>query len=352
MNIVNKSFRFTAIAIALALAVACSAPIKPPPNLTNASATPALESPVEGLTGEQAATLRSVQKVDDYPLFTMQYKGSYEAMVIQPEQFADNVKWSCSLFAALGDPNGRLYGRNFDWSNSPAALVFTSPPDGYASASMVDLAYLFTAAEAWSLTELPLADRKPLLQAPLLPFDGMNDRGLVVGMAAVPTSAPPRDPAKRTLGSVRVIREMLDHASSVDEAVAVLSKYNIDMQGGPPIHYLIADATGRAVLVELVKEKVTVIQSEGPWHLATNFLRSDAGGNGLGNCWRYDKIYQRLDESGGRMAPHNALDLLSDVSQSSTQWSIVYGLSTGSITVAMGRQYGEPHTFHLERVGP
>lgn len=372
MNIGSKLIRGIAITFVLALAVACRTPIAPP-NLTNASITPiapasasltpadtavasiapTLESSVVGLTGEQVATLRSAQKVDDYPLYTVQYHGSYEATVIGPEQFADDSpRWGCSLFAAMGDPNDRLYGRNFDWSYSPAALVFTSPADGYASASMVDLAYLFTPTQARSLSELPLRDRKPLLQAPLLPFDGMNDQGLVVGMAAVPTSAPPRDPAKKTVGSLRVIREMLDHARNVDEAVDVMRKYNIDMEGGPPIHYLIADAMGRAVLVELVQGKVTVIRNETAWHLATNFLRSEAGGNGLGHCWRYDKIYQRLDESGGRMTSQGALDLLSDVSQDSTQWSIIYGMSTGSITVAMGHQYAKSHTLHLERAGP
>jgi hypothetical protein len=31
-----------------------------------------------------------------------------------------------------------------------------------------------------------------------------------------------------------VIRRILDHASTVDEAVAMLQSYNIDMRGGPP----------------------------------------------------------------------------------------------------------------------
>ena len=50
----------------------------------------------------------------------------------------------CSLFAALGDPENRLFGRNFDWRYSPALLLFTDRPagGGYASVSMVDIAYL------------------------------------------------------------------------------------------------------------------------------------------------------------------------------------------------------------------
>jgi Flp pilus assembly protein TadD len=32
-----------------------------------------------------------------------------------------------------------FYGRNFDWDFSPALLLFTNPPDGYASVSRGDL---------------------------------------------------------------------------------------------------------------------------------------------------------------------------------------------------------------------
>jgi hypothetical protein len=33
-------------------------------------------------------------------------------------------------FAAIGDEEQNLYGRNFDWQFSPAVLLFTDPPDG------------------------------------------------------------------------------------------------------------------------------------------------------------------------------------------------------------------------------
>ena len=41
-------------------------------------------------------------------------------------------------------PDDRLFGRNFDWRYSPALLLFTDRPaaGGYASVSMVDIAYL------------------------------------------------------------------------------------------------------------------------------------------------------------------------------------------------------------------
>jgi hypothetical protein len=254
--------------------------------------------------------------------------------------------WACSLFAALGDADHMLYGRNFDWDYSPAMLLFTGPPDGYASVSMVDIAYLgFEGAKANTLPDLPLVERRSLLGAPFLPFDGMNEHGLVVGMAAVPPGQMQPDPDKETVGSLGVIREILDHASNADEAVDILRSYNIDFEGGPPIHYLIADRAGRATLVEFYQGEMVIIPNKSPWHLATNFLRASAGQSANGMCWRYDAISQRLTETEGHLTTQDAVDLLEAVSQESTQWSIVYEISTGGVDVAMGRQYDDVHAL-------
>jgi hypothetical protein len=212
----------------------------------------------------------------------------------------------------------------------------------------VDIAYLgFGGDRAGTVAELSLAQRRALLNAPFLPFDGLNERGVVVGMAAVPPGDMRPDPAKETVGSLMVIRKVLDRAGDVDQAVAILQSYNIDFQGGPPIHYLIADRSGRSALVEFYQSDVVVIPNESPWHAATNFLRAAAGESAAGSCWRYDRISHRLAEAEGQIATPDAIDLLRAVSQEGTQWSVVYGMSTGDVNVIMGRRYDDVHTFHL-----
>jgi uncharacterized protein YceK len=246
-------------------------------------------------TEREAATLGSLEQVDDYPLYTMRYYGAYSQRASSKEvrwlvSTASPPAWACSLFAALGDADDKLYGRNFDWEYSPALLLFTDPPDGYASVSMVNIAYFgFDGDRGGTLLDLPLAERRSLLDAPFLPFDGMNEHGLVVGMAAVPSGQMRPDPDKETIGSLGVIREILDHARNVDEAVAILSSYNVDMEGGPSIHYLIADQSGRSALVEFYQGEMVVIPNETDWHLATNFLCASAGASAEGECrpsWR------------------------------------------------------------------
>jgi choloylglycine hydrolase len=327
-----------------------------PPDLPAAPAVPSIPP---GLTREQFNTLSSLQKVDDYPLYTMTYGGAYRlraqtTLLDDPSDLADSTSaWACSLFAVLLDRDNLLYGRNFDWEFSPALLLFTDPPEGYASVSMVDVTYLgFVGQAAANITDLPVEERTDLLEAPALPFDGMNEHGLAIGMAAVPPGNMKPDPNKERIGSLGIIRQMLDHARTVGEAVEMMKQYNIDFSGGPPVHYLMADATGKSVLVEYYDGKMRVLNNNQPWHLATNFLLSSVEDPADGGCWRYNKMSAKLSETGGQMDPTSAMQLLAGVAQSNTQWSVVYQMSIGIITVAMGGQYQQIHQFQLELLTP
>ncbi len=277
--------------------------------------------------------------------------GQGQTSVLSTASRDSNPAWTCSLFAALGDPVNRLYGRNFDWRYSPVLLLFIDRPaaGGYASVSMVDIAYLGFGDGTLDLTTLPLVERRALLAAAEWPFDGMNEAGVAVGMAAVPQADERRDPDKPAIGSLDVIREILDHAGSADEAVAILGRYNIDWEGGPPLHYLVADRSGRAALVEFHAGQIAVLPNAGPWHTATNFTRSAVAGDAAGQCWRHDTLVRQLTAAGGQLNSRDALGLLQTVAQTeaATQWPVVYGMSTGQVDVAMGRGYDRVHTFRL-----
>jgi hypothetical protein len=304
-----------------------------------------------GSSDNAAKTLASLKQVNDYPLYTMRYYGEYASprtsMLPSTEKAGQTPAWACSLFTVLLDEEHLLYGRNFDWEFSPALLVFTDPPDGYASVAMVDIAYLgFSGETVFNLTGLPLEELEGLLRAPSIPFDGMNEHGLAIGMAAVDPGDMQADPSRKTIGSLGIIREILDHARDVDEAVNIIKTYNIDFEGGPPVHYLIADAKGKAVLVEFYQGEMHVFENEQPWHSATNFLRSSVE-DPEGQCWRYDRLDARLNEEQGLLDASAAMDLLAEVSQDMTQWSVVYQMARGEVSVAMGRDYANVQTFQV-----
>ncbi len=344
--------------LALASCQISSIELPAPPPALNSSLTPTSETGAIEFTQAEIDSLNSLQKVDDHPLYLMHHQGhlreiifiGHGANALLHANFENNQPplWACSLFATLADPQSGVFGRNFDWEFSPALLLFTYPPDGYASVSMVDLAYFFDTATVIQLMDLDLNDRRPLLNTPLMPFDGLNEKGLAIGMAAVPESPTPSDPNKKSVGSLGVIRMILDHAASVDEALTIMSSVNILWNGGPQLHYLIADASGKAALVEFIDGEMVVLYNTSPWHQATNFLLSNTSGSADGLSNRYDLLAKRLQEKQGDLSLEEALELLADVSQSSTQWSIVYQLYTGQISLAMGRSYSERHSFQLE----
>jgi hypothetical protein len=313
----------------------------------------------EALSADEIATLNSLERLDDYPLYAMHYHGNYYSPILsaassrRAEGFyraapmVFGVNWGCALFAALGVPEQGIYGRNFDWRFSPALLLFTDPSDGYASAAMVDMEYLgFTGSRSKNLLDLPLDERRALLEAPALPFDGMNEKGLAIGMAAVPAGEMHPNLEKKTIDQLTVMREILDHAATVEEAVNILSRYNIDM-GSVPLHYLIGSAKGESALVEFYQGKMVVMRNEAPWQLATNFLVASTGGRPQGQCPRYDRISLQMQASAGQLTVAEALSLLAEVAQDNpgdqadTQWSVVYDMTAGEVHIIMRRKYEE-----------
>lgn len=91
----------------------------------------------------------------------------------------------------------------------------------------------------------------------------------------------------------------------------------------------------------------TPIPNEGTWHLATNFLRASFEGAAAGICPRYDTLNARLAEAEGRLSVQSALGLLAQVSLPGTQWSVVYEISTGAVSVIMAQHVDNIHTFRL-----
>lgn len=297
----------------------------------------------------ETRTLESLRQVDDHPLYVMHFYGDYafDSEVLQALPAARSEAapaWACTGFAALNPAGAPVFGRNFDWYDHAALLLFTDPPDRYASVSMVDISYLGYAGDM-----PPMSERQNLLHAPYVPFDGMNEQGLAVGMMAVPHGEGGTDPQEPTVDSLLLIRLLLDYAADVDEALALVENYNVDWGGGPPVHYLVADAAGRSAVIEYISGEPVVLRATEPWQVSTNFIISEATPEGANSaCWRYNRSCQALEQAEGRLSPAEALALLEAVAQGSTIWSAVYDMAGGGVRVAMDGDYAQVYEFRLE----
>lgn len=304
------------------------------------------------------ATLSTLEKIDEFPIYTMRYFGPYvRASELRSEDDGQAVNsevpidWACSLFAAVGDPSWPVFGRNFDWEYSPILVLLLEPEEGYRSIMSIDIAYLVEPGDVDRLDECEVERLLSLLSAPFLTFDGMNEKGLAIGMASVDYECGyPSDPNKRDVGDLRLMREVLESSATVDEAIAFLEGINPVSQGGPNTHYLIADDTPSAALIEYQEGEMYVFRSsaEAPWQLGTNFPVVLTDGNPTGRCWRYDLIEQTLRENGGDLSSLDSMELLEGVSTSMTQWSITYDLSKRIMYLAVGGSIDTVYGISLE----
>jgi hypothetical protein len=236
----------------------------------------------------EARTILSLQKVDDYPLYTMTYYGDYQLnyTVDNPNLEAVNGNIMCSSFLARNEKGEPLFCRNLDYAlnNHPIAMVATSAPQKNAGLGICDLYYL-----GYSKDKLPsgsLFSDRALLSAPRITIDGMNEYGVALAMLSVPHAEPALDPNKQTIDEAAAVRLILDNAKTVEEAVEVLKGYNMAFHDGAS-HFMIADGKGNSVVVEFTGGEITVIKSDNPWQVVTNFILSSTGREGVGQD-RYD----------------------------------------------------------------
>jgi hypothetical protein len=308
------------------------------------------------IDSDRIKTIRSLKKLDDFPLYRMRFYGDYDLPDYQhrPSQ-SQNIEegipaghsslWACTCFSAKTEQGSQVLGRNFDWKDHPALLLFTDPPNRYASVSMVDISYL-------GYTKRDDPDKNPggLMQSPLLPFDGMNEKGLAIGMMALSVAQAPHDPQKQTVNSLLIIRLMLDYAKNVDEAIDIIKNFNIDFLGGPPLHYFMTDRAGKSVVVEFVDRKISVLRNNHPWDVATNFILTGLSPEvSRTSCWRYKKVWDTLENQPSMFSLSKTLSLLKDVSQPNTIWSVAYDTSSLDLHVVMGKKFDQIHKFNLRQ---
>ena len=309
------------------------------------------KSPVSSNNHTYEIAYGTISQVDEYPLYMYTYSADYKfddyletGTIPFYASTNTNIKnYACTCFSAFGGDN-RLLGRNYDWADrSTYYLVFTDPPDGYASVSTVDMFFF----DYYHNESPDYAGNQTTLGAlPYYPFDGMNEKGVAVGMNALPRARGPYDADRVTIGELQLIRLVLDYAGSTREAISLIEKYNIRMED-PPIHYLIADSSGHSAIIEFVDGKMEIMENDNPWQVTTNFIISDFDNPKDAGCWRYQTADYFLLTRNGTLSENDALNLLQEVSVSNTRWSVLFNLKTGKLQTAMGRAYNNLHFFTL-----
>ncbi len=267
----------------------------------------------------------------------------------------------CSIFTCSDTSGNRLMGRNFDYKDAPCFVVWTDPADGYASVSMVDANMMLFGDlnKPWSAT-----NSLQVLLAPYIPLDGINEKGLSIGVLQVKADGTAQDTGKKDILTTVAIRAVLDKAADVEEAVELLSGFDMqDMLFGCSYHYQLSDAKGNSCVIEYIDNEMRIIWGETNesgvvTQAVTNFFLSpDGKADTPEGQERYARMQDALEECSGVMTETEALQLLNRVHLNykhkkypwyvTTLWSAVYNASEGTLTMCARMNYDAIYRFRV-----
>lgn len=266
-----------------------------------------------------------------------------------PELLFGGNPFGCSTLSVKSTGAGYLFGRNFDWNACNALIISSTPDEGYASVSTVNMDFI----QAGGLNISILPDEVQAIIGLYAPLDGMNEEGLAVSVNMIEdTDTIEQNTDKPDLTTTTAIRLLLDQAANVEEALDLLSRYDLHASMGMMIHLAIADAEGNSVAVEYVNNEMVVTETP----VVTNFYLAEGEKYGIGTAQshtRYDLLQQALTNK-QTMTETEVRDALDSVSKDnfgefeSTEWSIVMNQNTKEMTYYHREKYDHGYSITVE----
>lgn len=264
----------------------------------------------------------------------------------EPEVEGEALDFGCSTLTVESSADEILMGRNFDWEGTEgsAMIIHSTPDDGYESYSTTWLDFLGF-GEKW----LPegFVNQYMSLATFYTPLDGINEKGLCVAdLVAGDKAHTNQDTTKTDLTTTTAIRLLLNEAATVEEAVQLLSEYDMNSSINTSHHLAISDATGRSVVVEYVDNEMIVTDTPA----VTNHYLSQGEKHGVGNEESHNRFDKLIDMSSDIFDSEDMADCMESVSYPmETQWSIVYNLDSRSLDFYWQRDFSKPLNFSISK---
>ena len=334
-----------------------------------------------GIFQGEARTLLSVKELDNKGIYEVNYAADYKLDELLAQGGASTEEelvqyiiktmlkglpidvpyeipnLACSTFYAKTPENGYIFGRNLDNQTTDLAVVRTAPKDGYKSVSVVNLSFL---GYTESYTPDKLLDRINALATAYFPLDGVNEKGLAVGVLQLQAPVTAQDTDKPDVGTTLAIRAMLDTCATVDEALEFLKSIDMYAAARGCFHFQIADATGKSIVVSYVNNEIVVTEEKNGFIAATNFYLHKVPfkyeKQGLD---RYEILENVLTEKESVLTAQEGMELLNAVKITgtdpdqkgrvySTQWSAIYDLTNPTLSLCVDMDYETVYTYEVK----
>lgn len=268
--------------------------------------------------------------------------------------------FGCSAFTLI-DTDGDVHmGRNYDFkSDTSSMLVYCAPKDGYKSIGFAALDNVSA-----NVPDANLAKKLASLTAPFVCLDGLNEKGVSIAVLTLDSTPTRQNTGKPTIATTLAIRLVLDRAATTEEAVQLLSAYDMYATSGRDYHFYITDASGDGRVFEYDCDSEGRELVVTPSEAVTNFFvmykdevlpNQKNGVYGHGRE-RYDAITEILDAQRGNSTNDTVWEALRAAAQdpnpedvtSNTQWSIAYNNTDLTAEIALRRHWDDVTYFVLE----
>lgn len=341
-----------------------------------------------GIYAGRLRTVASIEKIIDrdgeyglYDVYRMDVKFNYDLDAIidygidNDQDFADAMlkemlpllpvefevpKFACSAFTLQADDGTVMMGRNYDFSrNTSAMLVYCAPQNGYKSVAFSALTNI-KANEADSSLKTKMA----CLLAPMTCLDGMNEKGVSIAVLTLDSNPTAQDTEKPNICTTLAIRLVLDRAATTEEAVALLSQYDMLATSGRDYHFYITDASGDGRVVEWDCDSPTRQMVATSTDITTNFFimhkdkvtelegNNNGYGHGLDRYLAIEEVFDAAEvmnaDVGWQALKVAAQEPDEGVSTSNTQWSILFNNTDLTLEFAFRRNWEQILDYDLK----
>lgn len=259
--------------------------------------------------------------------------------------------FGCSTIFARSN-QGYLFGRNFDWQNCEAMIIEAHPDNGYASISTVNVDFITQGIHDTIASQAMQFDQIKTIASLYAPLDGMNEKGLVISVNMIDDNETiQQNTDLPDITTTTAIRLILDHAATVDEAISLLQQYDLHASFNMMIHFAIADASGRSVVVEYINNQMIVTDAQ----VVTNFYLSEGDKYGIGSHQSHERytLLEKLIQTKSTMMLEDIKNALDSVSKhnfneyESTEWSVIYDVYNKQATYYHRENYADAYTLQL-----
>jgi len=260
--------------------------------------------------------------------------------------------YGCSSFCTQSTDGNIIFGRNFDMdtaNSSSYLIVHTAPENGYESYSTVSLKFL-----SITTPKEPKDDTSPLLLAPYIPLDGINSQGLAICVLQLGSPEIHTSDSSVDMTSTTIIRNVLDNAKNVSEAIEIFKSCNLHTDGFA-YHYMVGDSEGNSAIIEFVDNEMLVEYKTENIQVCANTYVTDEGisfyndANAADSLNRMNAILNSVQANGFDLPTENAFAALKAASSSYTRWSIVYNLTDKTMDIAINQKFGKTYSFSFNK---